>query len=65
MTAVMEFVIANLLLGGSNELLQPLINSMRGANGHVSAALVLLSLLVLLACGALVRLASRSGPART
>jgi ABC-type spermidine/putrescine transport system permease subunit II len=61
MTACMEFVIANLMLGGSNELLQPLINSMRGANGHTSAALVLLSLLVLLACGAFVHFAAARG----
>ena len=38
-TAAMEFAIANLLLAGSLELLQPLINGLRGANGHLAAAL--------------------------
>nr|WP_276598031.1 ABC transporter permease subunit [Roseateles koreensis] len=42
-TAAMEFAIANLLLGGTVELLQPLMNSMRGVNGHQSAALMVLS----------------------
>lgn len=53
-TAAMEFVIANLLLSGSLELLQPLINSLRGSNGHQAAALVVLSLGVLTALGVLV-----------
>lgn len=50
-TAAMEFVIANLLLGGSVEMLQPLMNSLRGANGHLSAALVCLSFAVVTTIG--------------
>lgn len=50
-TAAMEFAIANLLLGGSIEMLQPLINGMRGVNGHVSAALIVLSFAVVAAMG--------------
>ncbi len=42
-TAAMEFAIANLLLGGTVELLQPMMNSLRGVNGHESAALIVLS----------------------
>ncbi len=42
-TAAMEFAIANLLLGGQLELLQPLMNSLRNANGHQAAALMVLS----------------------
>jgi putative spermidine/putrescine transport system permease protein len=53
-TAAMEFAIANLLLGGTVELLQPLMNGLRGVNGHQSAALVLLSFLVVTGMGILV-----------
>ncbi|WP_431287953.1 ABC transporter permease subunit [Roseateles chitinivorans] len=42
-TAAMEFAIANLLLGGQLELLQPLMNSLRNANGHQAAALMVLA----------------------
>lgn len=41
--AAMEFAIANLLLGGTVELLQPLMNSLRGVNGHQAAALIVLA----------------------
>jgi putative spermidine/putrescine transport system permease protein len=40
----LEFAIANLLLGGTHELLQPLMNSLRASSGHHAAALILLSL---------------------
>ena len=53
-TAAMEFAIANLLLGGSIEMLQPLLNGMRSVNGHLSAALVVLSFAVIAAMGMLV-----------
>lgn len=53
-TAVMEFAIANLLLGGSIEMLQPLMNGMRGVNGHLSAALVVLGFAVITALGLMV-----------
>ena len=53
-TAAMEFAIANLLLGGSIEMLQPLMNGMRGVNGHLSAALVVLSFAVVTALGTMV-----------
>jgi ABC-type spermidine/putrescine transport system permease subunit II len=53
-TAAMEFAIANLLLGGSIEMLQPLLNGMRSVNGHLSAALVVLSFAVIAAMGILV-----------
>lgn len=43
-TAAMEFAIANLLLGGNVEMLQPMMNGMRGVNGHEGAALIVLSL---------------------
>ncbi len=46
-TAAMEFAIANLLLGGSVELLQPLMNSLRGVNGHQAAALIVLTFALL------------------
>ncbi|UXH78996.1 ABC transporter permease subunit [Roseateles amylovorans] len=42
-TAAMEFAIANLLLGGQMELLQPLMNSLRNVNGHQAAALMALA----------------------
>lgn len=42
-TAAMEFAIANLLLGGQLELLQPLMNALRNANGHQAAALMVLA----------------------
>ena len=53
-TAAMEFAFANLLLGGSIEMLQPLLNGMRSVNGHLSAALVVLSFAVIAAMGMLV-----------
>jgi putative spermidine/putrescine transport system permease protein len=53
-TAAMEFAIANLLLGGSIEMLQPLMNGMRGVNGHQSAALVVLSFAVVTAMAIMV-----------
>jgi ABC-type spermidine/putrescine transport system permease subunit II len=53
--AAMEFAIANLLLGGSVELLQPLLNSMRGVNGHQSAALIVLSFAVVMLLGLVVQ----------
>lgn len=53
-TAAMEFTVANLLLGGEVEMLQPLMNGLRGANGHQSAALVALSVGVVVAAGAIV-----------
>ena len=53
-TAAMEFAIANLLLGGSLQMLQPLMNGMRNVNGHLSAALVVLSFAVVTAMGMLV-----------
>lgn len=57
-TAAMEFAIANLLLAGSLELLQPLINGLRGANGHVAAALIVVSLVVLTVLALLIQLLS-------
>ena len=42
-TAAIEFAIANLLLGGQLELLQPLMNSLRNANGHQAAALMVMT----------------------
>jgi ABC-type spermidine/putrescine transport system permease subunit II len=53
-TAAMEFAVANLLLGGEIEMLQPLMNGLRGVNGHQSAALVCLSFAVVFAIGAMV-----------
>jgi ABC-type spermidine/putrescine transport system permease subunit II len=53
-TAAMEFAIANLLLGGSIEMLQPLMNGMRNVNGHLSAALVVSSFAVITAMGLMV-----------
>ena len=53
-TAAMEFAIANLLLGGAVEMLQPLLNGMRSVNGHLSAALVVLSFAVISAMGLMV-----------
>lgn len=55
-TAAMEFAIANLLLAGSLELLQPLINGLRGANGHLAAALIVVSLFITTLLGLLVHL---------
>jgi ABC-type spermidine/putrescine transport system permease subunit II len=46
LTAALEFAVANLLLGGDNELLQPMMNSLRATNGHRTAALVILSFTV-------------------
>lgn len=54
-TAAMEFAIANLLLGGEVEMLQPMMNSLRGVNGHQAAALIVLSLAVVTALGLLVQ----------
>jgi ABC-type spermidine/putrescine transport system permease subunit II len=54
-TAAMEFAIANLLLGGSVEMLQPMMNSLRGVNGHEGAALIVLSLGVVTGLGLLVQ----------
>lgn len=53
---VMEFAIANLLLAGSLELLQPLLNGLRGANGHVAAALIVVSFALVTLIGLLVHL---------
>ena len=53
-TAAMEFAIANLLLGGSIEMLQPLMNGMRSVNGHLSAALIVLSFAVVTVMGSIV-----------
>lgn len=65
-TAAMEFAIANLLLAGSLELLQPLINGLRGANGHLAAALIVVSLLITTLLGLLVHLlTSWRTPARS
>lgn len=52
LAATTEFAIANLLLGGRVELLQPLANSLRGASGHEAAALMVFSFgtVGLLAC---------------
>jgi ABC-type spermidine/putrescine transport system permease subunit II len=55
-TAAMEFAIANLLLAGSLELLQPLINGLRGANGHLAAALIVVSLFITTLLGLFVHL---------
>lgn len=52
--SAMEFAIANLLLGGEVEMLQPLMNGLRAENGHQSAALVVLSAAVVVATGSLV-----------
>lgn len=46
LTAALEFAVANLLLGGDNELLQPMMNSLRATSGHRSAALVVVSLVL-------------------
>lgn len=65
-TGAMEFAIANLLLAGSLELLQPLINGLRGANGHVAAALIVVSLVITIGLGLLVHLlTSWRTPARS
>lgn len=53
-TAAMEFAIANLLLGGSIEMLQPLMNGMRSVNGHLAAALVVLGVAVAAVMGSVV-----------
>ena len=65
-TAAMEFAIANLLLAGSLELLQPLVNGLRGANGHLAAALIVVSLAIVTLLGILVHLlTSWRTPARS
>ena len=65
-TAAMEFAIANLLLAGSLELLQPLVNGLRGANGHLAAALIVVSLVIVTLLGTLVHLnTSWRTPARS
>lgn len=53
--AAMEFAIANLLLGAQMELLQPLMNSLRNANGHQVAALVAVSFMVVACVAALIQ----------
>lgn len=60
MTAALEFAVANLLLGGQTELLQPMMNSLRATNGHRSAALVVCSFAVVAAAAALVQALTRS-----
>lgn len=62
--AAMEFAVANLLLGGEIEMLQPLMNGLRDVNGHQSAALVVLSVAVVVAAGALVEGLTSWTPAR-
>lgn len=69
-TAAMEFAIANLLLGGEQELLQPLMNSLRNVNGHQAAALMTLVLVGMAAVMALTGLLTsfqraRAGAARS
>lgn len=69
-TAAMEFAIANLLLGGEQELLQPLMNRLRNVNGHQAAALMTLVLVGMAAVMALAGLLTtvqraRSGAARS
>ncbi|HEY4081211.1 MAG TPA: ABC transporter permease subunit [Burkholderiaceae bacterium] len=61
-TAAMEFAIANLLLGGSVELLQPLMNSLRGVNGHQAAALIVLTFALLALLGLAVQGLSTKTP---
>jgi ABC-type spermidine/putrescine transport system permease subunit II len=57
LTAALEFAVANLLLGGENELLQPMMNSLRATSGHRSAALVVASFAIVgLAAAAVQRL---------
>lgn len=53
--AAMEFAIANLLLGSQMELLQPLMNSLRNANGHQVAVLVAISFLAVAGVAALIQ----------
>ncbi|MDE2146350.1 MAG: ABC transporter permease subunit [Burkholderiales bacterium] len=53
--AALEFAIANLLLGGGTELLQPLMNSLRVSSGHRAAALIVLSFVLVGAVTALVQ----------
>jgi ABC-type spermidine/putrescine transport system permease subunit II len=55
LTAALEFAVANLLLGGENELLQPMMNSLRATSGHRSAALVMASFAVVGVMAALVQ----------
>jgi ABC-type spermidine/putrescine transport system permease subunit II len=64
MVAALEFPIANLLLGGENLLLQPLMNGLRVTSGHLSAALIVVSFALIAMLGGLVlRLVSaRSRP---
>lgn len=69
-TAAMEFAIANLLLGGEQELLQPLMNSLRNVNGHQAAALMTLVLVGMASVMALAGLLTsfqraRAGAARS
>jgi ABC-type spermidine/putrescine transport system permease subunit II len=61
LTAALEFAIANLLLGGENELLQPMMNSLRATSGHRTAALVVVSFAVVGLLAALVQKLNR-GP---
>jgi ABC-type spermidine/putrescine transport system permease subunit II len=60
LTAALEFAIANLLLGGENELLQPMMNSLRATSGHRSAALVIGSFAVVGLAAALVQALAES-----
>lgn len=55
LAASLEFAVANLLMGGENELLQPMMNSLRATSGHRTAALVVASFAVVLALGAMVQ----------
>lgn len=62
--AALEFAVANLLLGGEHELLQPMMNSLRGSSGHEVAALILLSFLIVgIALAVALRLTERREPA--
>lgn len=58
-TAALEFAVANLLLGGETELLQPLMNSLRATSGHRTAALVVTSFAIVGLLGALVQRLNR------
>ena len=55
LTASLEFAVANLLLGGENELLQPMMNSLRVTSGHRSAALVVASFAIVGLAAAIVQ----------
>lgn len=57
-TATMEFAIANLLLGGDWQLLQPMLNGMRGTSGGQAAALAVLALITVALPAALAQAAA-------